>query len=285
MPSVPGVSQAPAGRAWMFRHGIPTPAEETEFQLGFISDLPPHMIPAGGAVEISDFLTDLPGKLYKRGGTIAGSDPIGSGVGGLVAIAFCPFLTGDRMFGIGDAGSGVKKLFDITRLGSTYLADINRQPKENPTFVQADQTDNPSFLCVTEGYAASVVPKKVFQDGTVSDLSTSAPDARYSCMIGGTLALANSDDHPNRIWFSNPINPTDFAPGGVALNANLIDTQDAITGLASIDGALLAFHRGSVDRILPDALGWPAWIGSVDGNPVAGNPTIQTTAMPGCIDA
>jgi hypothetical protein len=289
-PGGSGVGGQVAGRAWLFRHGIPLPVEEAHFALGMVRDLPRTMIPPGGAYDIQDYMTDQPGRLYKRGGTQFACSALGGSEVLIVGIACCEFPRDPRIVAIATDGAAARGLYDITTGTPAARLDLGgRQPIENPPFVLQDQTGTKAMLIITDGYThpTPVPMRATLSAGIGSAISVgqlaggAAPGARYSCMLGDSLVLANNDDHPNRLWFSAHGNPDNWNAGGT-IGGSWVDTADAITGLATVAGVLIVFHRQGAERLIVKNLLLPVW----DPIPPATPPVLTPlSGAPGCIDA
>jgi hypothetical protein len=208
----------------------------------------------------------------------------------IVGVASAEYPRDPRLVVIGTDGAAARGLYDITTGTPASRQDLGgRQPIENPTFSFLDQLKNKAMLIITDGYLnPSVAPMKAILSGgvgsaiSVAPLGGSPPPARFSCILGDCLVLANSTDHPNRLWFSDHGNPEAWSPGGTNLAGNFQDTMSPIIGLATVAGVLLIFHREGVERMIIKNGLLPAW----DPYPPASPPVLTPMAgAPGCIDA
>jgi len=250
---------------------------ERAFTNGIVRDTARHAIPPGGVYNAVDYLFDRPGVAYKRGGTAFQSSELTDETI-LVAVAAPEFPGDPRVVVIGSDGTD-RTLYDVTGDTAESGVDINgAQPTENPP-LYVDK------LIVTDGLDAEsdgfYVPQKVYLDTgavAVADLGGSPPNARCSCVHLSYLVLANGTDpndgdayRPNRLWFS-PI--PDIEETWDTATA-YIDVPSPITGLASIQGMLIVFTRGTAWRIL----------GNVPPGTTGENMELQPIGAMGCIDA
>src|SRR5215831_10740291 len=235
------------GNAYLFRHGLPITVDEGDFSLGMIRDVPRSTIPTGGAYLMQDMLCDKPGKAYKRGGTVYASPAVNETMINIVAVAEFP---GDlSLLMIASNPGGGYHLYDVTKNTAWPGGGVSITcfPYENPTFwIHGGTTGSVIF---THG-PGGVTPQRAYLAGTtltIQDIPGSVPQAKVSCVHLNRLILANSNQYPNRVWFSQQNDPLDWSVAN-----NWVDTENEVTGLASIQGVLLVFHRGSVQRILGD---------------------------------
>lgn len=273
----------PVGRAtgpgnyYLFRHGLPIPVEEANFASGMVRDVPRTAIPEGGVYRMRDYLCDKPGKVYKRGGSTFASPPVGEALVNVVAV--CEFPGDQRLTMISSNPGDNFWLYDVTKNTAWPGGGVSVSvlPYENPPFwVHGGTTGS---LILTHG-AGGKTPQRAFLSGAnvaVSDI-TGAPQARCSCIHLNRLVLGNSISNPNRIWFSQVNDPLAFPN----LTQSFIDTSGPVIGLASIQGTLIVFQRGSIQRVLGDVP--PGYGSETGGNPP--NMQIQAVATgTGCIDA
>lgn len=243
---------------------------EAGWPLGFVRDCPRHAIPPGGSYGLLDYLLDKPGVLYKRGGASYQSAAL-SGEVDIIGMA-APEYPGDpRVVAFASNGSDTTA-YDITGTSPGTGQDCNSALLlENPP-LYIDR------LIICDGLGVAP-PQKVTAalagDISVADLGGDPPTAKYSCLHAGRLVLANSNDEPNRVWFSDPLdaeNTWDTTDG-------YIDVDEPVTGLASIQGVLIVFSRGHNQRILGDV---PPGYGTVSSEV---NMSLQPASTCGCIDA
>lgn len=242
---MPGTRAGPGpGNAYLFRHGLPVPVLEADFSGGMVQDSPRTTIPDGGAYRLRDLLCDQPGKVYKRGGATYASPAVNENLINICAIA--EFPNDPRLLMI-SSNPGQQYLYDVTKNtawpGGGQACRV--LPFENPAFWMHDSIGS---LILTHGNGGQT-PQRAYLSGAtvvVGDLP-GAPPARCSCIHLDRLVLANSLQYPNRVWFSEVNDPLNWSAPN-----NFMDTSGEIIGMASIQGALLIFHRGSIQRILND---------------------------------
>src|SRR4029077_5224394 len=128
-------------------------------------------------------------------------------------------------------------------------------------------------LILADGRGALPPKKAYLSAGTVAvaDLGGSPPAAKVSTVLLGHLVLANSTANPNRVWFS-PI--PDIEAAWDTANS-WFDVPHEVTGLASVQGALIIFTRGETWRVIGDV---------PPGHPTF-NMQLQPAGTPGCVDA
>lgn len=253
---------------------------ESSFSRGIVRDLPRNAIPPGGAYDILDFFVDRPGVAYKRGGSSFQSGELVDEV--VVVAVAAPEYPGDpRVIAIGSDGAD-RTLYDVTGSSPEPGIDVNgAQPTENPpTVFLSDTIGAAMILCdgldtEDDGYYQ---PQKVYLSGgnvAVADLGGTPPNARYSCFHLSYLVLANGtaggEEHQNRLWFS----PVPDMEDTWDVDNAYIDVNGAITGLASVQGVLIVFTRGTCMRVL----------GSVPPGTTGEDMELQPLGGVGCIDA
>lgn len=243
---------------------------EASFARGIVRDVPRHAIPPGGSYDLLDYLLDKPGVLYKRGGTDFQSAAL-TGENDLIGIA-APEYPGDpRKVAFASNGSATT-VYDITTdtPGSPLDANAALLIENPPLYIDR--------LIVCDGNDSGHQPQKVYLDsGTlaIDDLAGSPPTAKYSCVHAGRLVLANTDDNPNYVYFSDPVD----AEFDWDTTLGFIPVDEPVTGLASVQGVLIVFSRGGFQRILGDV---PPGYGTSKS---AITMSLQPGAQIGCMDA
>ncbi len=267
---------------WLLRIYYDRAEIEAAFARGIVRDVPRHAQPVGGSYDLLDFLCDRPGMLYKRGGAAYQSEAL-SGQDDIIAVA-APEFPGDPRVVAFASDSFNTTLYDITTDTPGSPQDCNSALiYENPPLYV-----NRLIICDARALLglSPHAPQKAYLDTgavVVANLGGSPPVAAFSCLHAGRLILANGSlsgtacdgTYPNRVWFSDPLDAEQ--PWDVC-NA-YIDVDEPITGLASIQGVLLVFSRGSCQRILGDI---PPGYGTLASEV---NMSLQPAIRVGCIDA
>lgn len=247
---------------------------EAEFSRGFVRDMPRSSIPVGGVYDIVDYFIDRPGVAYKRGGTVYQGGDLGSNTGGVGFVAAAEFPppagtplglhAGLRIFGLGADGN----VYDITS-GSTSLGALGITTVDNPALF-VDRVVIPASDGVTG-------PKKVFMSGGTLTLGTwggSPPPGRICTVHLSRVVLANSEAHPNRIWFSPVPNPESTWDADPSTGKAYLDTNHFLSGITPCQGVLLAFSPGRTERI----------IGDIPPGTIGENMSVQPIGEVGCVD-
>lgn len=267
-------------RKWLFD----TQSVEDDLSKGIIRDVARRDIPDGGTCELIDFMVDQPGHIYKRGGTTYHSDemtPESSLPGQSMTVAvMTPDFEGDpRVLAIVSNGAAGRTLFDATDVVSHSVGEIQVQPYENPPYF-VDETG--AYVIVCDSQNGVRVPEEIYlSGGTVVSQPmdyTITPTARVSASHIPYFVLANTPDHPNRMWFSGKgsLN-TGWVMTGT--DAHWLDIDDEIVAMQAFGGTLLVWTRHKLYRLLGD---------TAPGNPTADGGTImypQPVADVGCVDA
>jgi len=222
-----------------------------------------------------DYLCDQPGKVYKRGGAVFASPAVNEDLINICAV--CEFPNDPRLVMISSKGGSTNYLYDVTKNtawpGGSVATTV--LPFENPPFWLHDAHGS---LILTHGNGG-VGPQRAYLSGAtlvVQDMA-GAPQAKCSCIHLDRCVMANSNQNPNRIWFSEKNDPLNWSAPN-----NFLDTSGEVIGMASIQGALLVFHRGSIQRVLGTV---PPGYGSEEfGNPP--DMVLQpVSSNVGCFDA
>lgn len=240
---------------------------EANFDKGVVTDTPAVNLPMGAVPAANDYLFDRPGIVRKRGGTAYQSNVLGtpSGTTPTLAVFWADFTAGSKLIAVAfDTGTGQERIFDATSGSSVNTATAGSAQDQRPVLY------NDAVIQVG-GFA----PKKITNVSgtlTVGSWGGSPPEAYYAVNHGGYLVLGNTDSNPNRIWFSPIPDPESAWDTSNAY----IDTATEITGLASVQGVLMIFHKGSTERV----------IGSIPPGTVGENMSLQpVSAHTGCMDA
>jgi hypothetical protein len=268
-------------RKWLFD----SQTVEADLALGIIRDVSRRDIPDGGTFELVDFMVDLPGRIYKRGGTTYHSDeltplsPI-SGESMVVAVMTPDFESDPRVLAIVSNGGSGRSLFDVTDVVPHLVGEIQVQPHENPSYF-VDETG--AYVVVCDSQNGTRVPEEIYLNSGGVVVSqpmddTITPTARVSAAHIPYFVLANTPDHPNRIWFSG-IGSLNTGWLMTGTDAHWLDIDDEIVAMKAFSGVLLVWTRHKLYRILGD---------TAPGSPVSSGGTVmypQPVADVGCIDA
>lgn len=242
---------------------LPQSLSETDFSRGIVRDMPLSSIPPGGLMDAVDFLLDQPGLAQKRGGTTYQSTALGATTTGVNMVAAVEFSTGLKIVGVGADGH----LYDATGTSVVDVGTFGITTIDNPRLFPG----SPDLLIVPASDGTSG-PKKVYiSSGSVAtaDLAGTPPAGKYITVHSGRVVLGNSTANKNRVIFSPvPVENT------WDLNS-YIDTNHAITGLASVQGVLLVFSAGATERV----------VGTIPPDVEGSNMSLQPLGSVGCCDA
>lgn len=222
------------------RYGSWQVLAEADFRRGLVSDTSPVAVPAGGIVDVRDYLFDRPGRVRKRGGT-AIRTTIGGSTTSVGHVSYAPFSAGDKLVAVTISG-GAYHAWDASPTTAVDIGATGIPAVQPPIFF------NDHLYVLAAAVSSTGKPLIVRNIGGVcSAVDSVAPQSKIGCAHAGYLVLANDNaTHQNRLWFS-PV-PDPEAAWDIA-NA-YIDTNGPITGLASIQGVLIVFHQGSCERII-----------------------------------
>jgi hypothetical protein len=254
------------------RYGSWQVLAEADFRRGLVTDTSPVAIPAGGIVDVRDYLFDRPGRVRKRGGTVYANSAMGTS-NSVTHVAFVPFASVQKLVAITATlgGGGVPSSFFVFDAGGGGAVIVGASGPNNvpnpPVFY------NDTLYVIGGSVSAPGRPQIVrCVAGALTLADSVAPASLVGCTHSGYLVLANdAASHQNRLWFS-PIPDPETAWD--TANA-YIDTNGPITGLASVQGVLIVFHAGSSERIL----------GAIPPGTPAENMSLQPlSGQAGCID-
>src|SRR5262245_3628792 len=239
----PRVAPAPSS-SQIFRQAQTTPFIEGDFSLGMVRDVPRSTIPDGGTYRMRDYLCDKPGRAYKRGGSVFASPAVSEALINICAV--CEFPNDPRLVMISSNPNQTYFTYDVTKNTAWPGGGVATKafPYENPPFWVHGGTSGSLFLTHGQG---GITPQRIYLSGqtlVVQDLP-GAPAAKCSCVHLDRLVVANTNENPNRIWFSEKNDPLNWSAAN-----NWHDTENEVVGLASIAGVLIVFHRGSIQRML-----------------------------------
>lgn len=240
------------------------------FHEGIVRDVARHAAPAGGVYDALDFLLERPGVAYKRGGWARQSaeptGPEGDLPDAMVAVGTLDFPR--RVVAVGDNGT----LYNVTGgdlgLEALVVGDCHAPRSIPPTYVDR------IIFCDPNGSAG---PKKAWWDDDdlemkVGDLGGSPPAARHAIVHAGRLVLANrGDTDKHLVWFS----PLPDIESTWDTDEAYLSATYGVTGLASVQGVLLLFSDGAIERVL----------GHVPPGTTGENMILQPAASVGCTDA
>ena len=246
------------------RYYLPQTLAEVSFHLGMIKDVPIASIPPGGCADATNFLLEYPGRIIKRSGWGYQGSAAGANTNPGYMVSAPVFNGSARVIVNPQDGH----LYDVTSTasdrGGSFPITIDT-PKMYPY-----STDK---LIVTNSDGATG-PTKVYLSGgnvTFGALGGSPPAGKYAAIYANRLVLGGSTANPNRVYFS----PAPDVEGTWDTTNSFIDTSRPITGLASVQGALLVFSADGVERI----------IGDIPPGNDGDNMSIQQIGSMGCADA
>lgn len=260
-----------AGKGFQFgfpirylRYIIPQNLAEVDFSRGIVRDMPRSSIPTGGLYDAADYLLDQPGIARKRGGSSYQSNALGATVTGVSMVAAPEFAGQPSVVGVGADGH----LYDATGGSVVDVGAFGITTVDNPKLYPG----SPDKLIVTSS-DGTTGPKKIYiSTGAVTfgAISGSPSPGRYVTIHANRPVLANTAANPNNIYFG-PAPNIDSAWD----SNSFIGTNHQLTGIASIQGVLLAFSAGATERIT----------GSIPPNVSGENMSLQPLGQIGCCDA
>jgi hypothetical protein len=214
-----------------------------------IRDAPPTALPDGAVWDAIDYLVDQPGIARKRGGTIY-AGPVMSAANYAKLTAYCPeFAT--PLVGIGDNNT----LYTISSGATTSQGNVGVDAKSLAYRVGGGKQQ---LIIVGTGAAP-----RIWNGSALTVMGGSAPiGCTQTCVYKTRLILANNSATPQRMFFSKTPNIED--------TWNTVDSwQDAdypITGLASLQNAVIVFQKERVSRLTGTD---PPPFGNLDLAPIA----------------
>lgn len=145
----------------------------------------------------------------------------------------------------------VSKLLFIANDGNLYDVDPNAADTTAASLVgmACQSWQNPvqhRFRVIVPNYTGNAPGKVVTNPGsfTIADLPGSALTGRYATVFKDRVILGNAVGKEQQVAFSKPGDPTAaWDP------ISIINTSLPLTGLASLRGSILCFHRGSMERL------------------------------------
>lgn len=213
------------------------PILDVDWSAGIVRDAPRSSIPDGGFYDAGDFLFHKPGIAEKRGGTV-NAGPALSGASYAWAVGYAPFPAGAQLVGVGSDGHLYKvtdaATTDVGTLGSAFLT------LDTPKF-RVGGSKNLLVICANDGTTAP----KTWNGTTAATLGGSPPAGKFATVYKTRLALANTSANPDRIFFSDV---PDIESAWDTTNS-WVDTDYPVTGLASLQNALIVFSSGRSQRI------------------------------------
>lgn len=243
MPSAPpGVPQAPPFSLFRLRRFLPRFVTDSDWTKGMIRDAPRTSLPPGSVFNSTDFLLHQPGIAQKRGGT-SYAGPALTGATYAAAVVYADFPAGAKLCAVDDRGH----LFTVT---SGTTTDVNTM---GSAFVTKDKpklkVGSAKNLLVITANDGTTLPKTYNGVATVATLGGTPPAAIYAAIYKNRLVLANGTAsgvlNNNRAWFSGS---PDIESAWDLANS-WVDFDNAITGMAALQNALLVFSNGKLERL------------------------------------
>jgi hypothetical protein len=222
---------------------------EADFSRGMIRDTHRIAIPDGGFYDSFNMLCHKRGMAYKRGGTTyAGPELTGSTYA--PRIAYAEFPAGAKLCAIGSNNHFYTVTAGTTTdVGATSAPFVGDGTPPDTMKLFSGGTKNLLIIPAADGILS---PKTYNGVSTIADLGGSPPGAKYVSIHKSRIVLANGrvagSDYPARVWFS----PTPDPETTWDTTNSWIDVARPITGLASLQNALLIFSSGHLQRITGD---------------------------------
>ena len=186
----------------------------------------------GSAWNIVDCLIEDGGPLRERGGWTAFASPVSAitAVSYVKAGIFAPFSAGAKNFCISDTNDA----FTLTSGTATYAGSGIGAPKQNPIF-----HNNLVIIPSVDGATA------IWTYNGSSFSNPTTPHGQYACVYKDYTLLGASSASANRVWFSEPGNPT----GTWDTTSSWLQFSHPVRGFASLRNAVLVFGDGVTSRI------------------------------------
>lgn len=243
------------------KYYVPQEMAESDFSRGIVRDMPRSSIPVGGLYDSTDFLFDQPGIARKRGGTSYQGSTTGATTTGVNFVAAPEYASGTKIVALGADGH----LYDVTStnvdagaFGITTVDTPKLYPSGQLLVAASDGTSGPKKITVSAGTIG------------FANLGGSPPAGKYVAIHAGRPVLGGASATPNRMYFGPAPNIE-----GTWDVVSYIDCDHSLTGMASIQGVLLAFSAGATERIT----------GSVPPDISGANMSKQPIGAVGCCDA
>lgn len=199
------------------------------FSEGMRRDIDRAMMPGGAVWNLVDFIPDeLAAAAAGRGGwTYAGAALTAATQ--IKSLSYAPFTSGAKLLAIDQQ----PKLWDVT--GASAITGTPTTPGGPPTFHRG-------LLIIPNDDGTTAV---TYYDGTtLGTLAGSPPTGKLAAVYKDHALLANSEDNPNRVWFSAAGDPTSWDT-----NFGWWDTTGTVVALGTLLNAVLIFHADSVERL------------------------------------
>lgn len=226
-------------------------------------DFSRESLPKGGLWNAIDVVPNLKGQLRERGGWGNASDDIAATtvtasyvIGGIYA----PFAAAAKHVVFDEDG----ELYTIAPAGTVTDVGASRTIRQNPVF-HRDKV----IICDDDGTTA---PQK-YDGSTIALLGGSPPAAIYSTVFNDRTILANTSANANRMWFSGAGSPESWDTTN-----SYWDFINPITGLASMRGAIIVFHKSQFSTLVGST---PPTVAGGTGDFRANDPMYDV----GCTDA
>lgn len=201
-----------------------------------VRDVPRNAMPEETAWNIVDYVPDQIGApLRKRGGYAYASSSLSVGdatSSSVIAGAYAEFTAGAQLV----AMKGTGKIYQVASSASAAsVGSASAATLQNPVFHR-----NILIFPAADG---ATVPSQ-YNGTTVAALSGSPPAGKYATVFKDRTLLANSTANPERLWFSDPGDPTAWDTTNTYW-----DFSYKITGLAALRTAVFVFSTGHVSRL------------------------------------
>jgi hypothetical protein len=207
---------------------------QDSFDQGVKRDYSRDQLPKGSVWYASDLIPRLGAKLRQRGGWSNQSNDIAATtatasyvIGGIYA----PFAAAAKNLAFDEDG----RLYSIATNGTVTDIGAALVVPQNPVFHR-----DKAIITATGGATAP----KYYDGTTLGNLAGSPPSGTYSAVFNDRTLLARSSANKERLWFSDPGDPT-----GWDTTNTYWDFTYPITGLAPLRTAILVFHESHTSRL------------------------------------
>lgn len=230
-----------SGRRGNYRYFYGThgwvPQIQMDFSRGFIRDLARTDLPENALWDIQDFLVHLEGALVKRGGT-SYAGPAMTSATTAAAVAYAEYPAGGKLIAVGDNGH----IYNVTAGTTTDLTGSTVTTIDTPKF-RIGGTKNLLVFPVSDGTTS---PIKYDGSAAPGSLGGTPPAGKFCAVYKSRLALGGSSSTPQRVYFS----PTPDIESTWDTTNSWVDFDHPITGLCSLQNALLVFSQGHTERLV-----------------------------------
>jgi hypothetical protein len=222
---------------------------DADWSKGMVRDAPLTALPDGSCYDSIDYLLDQPGIARKRGGTVYAGPALG-GASYCKLIAYCPEFA-SPLVAIGNNSH----LYTVSAGSTTDRGALGMAPTS-----LAYRVGGGKSLLIITGLGAP----KTWNGTTLASLGGSPPNNCLQSEVykSRLILAANSGGTPQRMFFS----PTPDIEATWDLTNNWVDADYPITGLATLQNAVIIFMKERIARMTGSN---PGQFGDLDMAPIA----------------